>query len=276
MASGLEQVTSMFSVDALRSGIADIGYYLLWGLLLLGVAIFGWLKYQDKKIFIYPVRIFRRRNNGIVKEQNTFGGYIKKNNITYFNVKMGKFKKKALDKLPLSDLMDEDNRVYYWQLSPDAPLIQVRRDFSIESIFAPNDKFIEPTSEELEKLELRYLKQIQDSEEYKDLNEEDKKKLARRLMEESIEQERNMQTDITVPTYTPVPSDLKQQAMAEINNYRTMLNIDVNKQMAYFVAGLIILGIVAVVLFYIAMNKGDIPILTEALPLLLLKPKRKV
>jgi hypothetical protein len=263
VASGLEQVTSMFSVDSLRAGVADIGYYLLWGLLGLGVIIFGWMKYQDKKIYIYPVRIFRRRNNGIVKEQNVMGGYIKKNGITFFNVKMGKFKKKALDKLPLSEMMDEDNRVYYWQLSPDAPLIQVRRDFSIESIFARNDKFVEPTSEELEKLQAKYLTQINDSEEYKNLNEEEKKNLAKRLTEEGIEQERNMQTDITIPTYTPVPSDLKQQAMAEINNYRTMLNIDVNRQMAYFVGGLIILGIVAVILFYIAMNKGDIPILTK-------------
>jgi hypothetical protein len=263
MASGLDSVASMFDLNAIRSGFADMGYYLLWGLLGLGVAIFGWLKYQDKKIYIYPTRIFRRRNNGIVKEQNTFGGYIKKNGITFYSVKMGKFKKKMLDKLPLSDLMDEDNRVYYWQLSPDAPLIQVRRDFTIESILAPNDKFVEPTNAQIEKLTAECLKEIKDNVDYKDLSDEEKLHLAKGLISESIEKERNLQIDITVPTYTPVPSDLKQQAMAEINNYRTMLNIDVNKQMAYFVGGLIILGIVAVVLFYIAMNKGDIPILTK-------------
>jgi hypothetical protein len=138
MASGLDAVTSMFSATALRSGFMDIAVYLIYGLVGLAVAIFAYKKWQDKKVFIYPVRLFRRRANGNVKEFNTVGGYIKKGAITYFIVKMTKFKKKEMDKLPSSSLMDDDNRIYYWQISPDAPFLQVERTFVVEEIFIPN------------------------------------------------------------------------------------------------------------------------------------------
>jgi len=263
MASGLDQVTSMFSVNALRSGAMDIAVYVIWGIVILGVGLFAWFKWQDKKVYIYPVRIFRRRANGIVKEFNTFGGYITKSGITYFNVKMTKFKKKAMDKLPNSELMDEDNRVYYWQLSPDAPYIQVKRNFDVEQIVTANENYIAPTEERRKEIITKWKEELAQSEEFKDKTEEERLEEATRIYEEKAEEERLKVIDITKPTYTPVPSDLKQQAMAEINNYKNMLGVDVNKQMAYFVGGLIILAIVAVVLFYIAMNKGAVPILTE-------------
>jgi len=62
--------------------------------------------------------------------------------------------------------------------------------------------------------------------------------------------------------------------MADINNYRNTLGVDVNKQFAYFVTGIIALVIIAVVLFYIAANGGDIPIITELMPLLFFKFKK--
>jgi hypothetical protein len=263
MASALDTITQMFSPDALRSGAMDIAQYVIWGIVILGAGLFGWKKWQDKKIYIYPVRIFRRRTNGIVKEFNTFGGYIVRNGITHFNVKMTKFKKKNMDKLPNSEYMDEDNRVYYWQVSPDAPYIQVKRDFKIEQIVVPDDKFVEPTQEQRKVIIEKLKEDLSSTDEFKEVGKEKIQQEAEKIYEIQLEQEKLKVIDITQPTYTPVPSDLKQQAMAEINNYKNMLGVDVNKQMAYFVGGLIILGIVAVILFYIAMNKGAIPILTE-------------
>jgi hypothetical protein len=41
------------------------------------------------------------------------------------------------------------------------------------------------------------------------------------------------------------------------------MGVDVNKQFAYFVMGIIGLVVVGVIVFYIAVNKGDLPILTK-------------
>jgi len=66
--------------------------WVIWGVIIIAVLAFIWMKYQDKKVYIYPVRIHRQRNNGMVKEMNTFGGYIKKGQITQFVIKMTRFK----------------------------------------------------------------------------------------------------------------------------------------------------------------------------------------
>lgn len=260
---GLDKVLGGFSLDSIRAGAYGMAEYVIWGVVLLAVAVFGYLKYQDKKIFIYPNRIFRQRANGQVKELNCMGGYVKKGNITTYVLKIGKFKKKVVDKLPLSEYMDDDNRVYFWQVSPDAPLIQVKKDFVIDQILIPNDKFIEPTKDEKDSLYKNYLKAITEDEKYKDFSEEEKKSLAESFALEEIESRRKQMVDITKPTYSPVPTDLKQQAMAEINNYKVMLGVDANKQMVYFVTGVIALVILGVIVFYIAVNKGDLPILTK-------------
>lgn len=247
----------------IKGGIMDMLTYILWGLVILGVAIFGYLKWQDKKIYVYPVRILRQRNNGMVKEQNTFGGYVKKGNITQFLVKMSKFKKKPTDKLPDSSLMDEDNRVYYWQVSPDSPLIQVKREFTIERLFVENENFKEPTEEFREQKIKEIFEDLKTKEENINISDEDLKQKANELFEYQLNLERNKVIDITKPTYTPVPTDLKQQAINDINSYKTALNVDVNKQFAYFIMGVIALVIFGAIIFYIAVNKGDIPILTK-------------
>jgi hypothetical protein len=176
---------------------------------------------------------------------------------------MGRFKKKPTDKLPLSEYMDEENRVYYWQVSPESPLIQVKRDFKIEQILVPNDKFIEPTKEEVEIAVNNTLINLKLKNEYKELTDEEKIILAKNLVEEYIEQQKQTPIDITKPTYTPVPTDLKQQALSDINNYKNTLGVDVNKQFAYFIIGVIAIVILGIIVFYIAVNKGDLPILTK-------------
>jgi hypothetical protein len=260
---GLDKLLGGVSVESVKAGVYDMAYWIIWGIVALAIIVFAYLKYQDKKIYIYPVRIFRQRANGLVKEQNVWGGYVKKNNITTFSLKMTAWKKRKLDKLPLSELMDEENRVYYWQVSPDAPLIQVEKKFIVEQILVPDEKFVEPTKDERDSLFKKYLVNISEEEEYKDLTKEQKESLALQFVEDEISARRNKLIDITKPTYSPVPTDTKQMAMAEINNYRATLGVDTNKQMAYFITGVIALVILGTIIFYIAVNQGDIPILTK-------------
>lgn len=261
--AGLDKLTGGLSVAGVKGFFSDMGMYFVWGILIIGGLFFAWLKYQDKKIYIYPVRIFRQRHHGMVKELNTFGGYVTKGGVTQFMIKTGKFKKKPASKLPSAELMDEDNRVYYMQISPDSPLVQVQRDFFIETVLVPNEKFTEPTEQLKSEIINKFLMDMQQHPDYVSLSSDEQKAKAIELAEQYIEDERNIKIDITKPTYTPVPSDLKQQAIMDINNYKNTLGVDVNKQFAYFIAGVIALVIIGVVIFYIAVNKGDIPILTK-------------
>lgn len=264
MAFNIDDIAGSLGLGNIKGSIYDIAYWVIWGLVILGVLIFAWMKYQDKKIYKYPVRILRQRNNGQVKETNTFGGYIKgKGGVTQFLIKQGRFKKKAMDKIPLSEFMDEDERIYYYQISPDAPLIQVKRDFIIDRVLVSNEYFVEPSLDEKTELIKSYIDKIKTYEEYKDKTEEQLKVFAGDLLEQDIELERTKQLDVTKIRYSPVPSDQKQSALLEIANLRNTLGVDVNKQFAYFMIGVIALIILGIVIFYIAVNKGDIPILTK-------------
>ena len=268
------EILDSLGLSNLRGGMMDIAVWVIWGILGIAVIYFLWMKYQDKKIFIYPVRIHRQRNNGIVKEKNTMGGYIKKGQITKFVIKITKFKKKNLNSLPDSSMMDEDNRVYYWQISPDSPLVQVKRSFQVEQILVPNEDFKEPSKEYREQTIESWKLELKKEEQFKDSSDDELELEATKLFDENTESERSKLIDITKPTYNPIPTDLKQQAMADINNYRNTLGVDINKQFAYFVTGVIALVVISIVLFYIASNKGDIPILTEFLPLLFIRFKK--
>jgi len=265
MAFDIDNISGSLGLSNIKGEIYDISIYIIWGLIILGVGLFLWKKYKDKKVYIYPVRIYKQRNNGLVKEFNTFGGYIKKGNVTQFIIKMSRFKKRPTDKLPLSEYMDEDDRIYYWQISPESPLIQVKRDFFVEEVLVSNDNFIEPTKEDKEFTIKKMISNMLNKEEYKDKSKEDIRIIAENLFDEDISKERNKLMDITRPIYTPVPTNLKQQAIAEINLYKNTLGVDVNKQFAYFIMGVIALVILGTVIFYIAVNKGGIPILTDSI-----------
>jgi len=263
MAFDVNDVAGSLGLSNIKGQVYDIAYWIIWGLVIMGILLFIYLKYQDRKIYKYPVRILRQRNNGQVKETNTFGGYIKSSGITKFLVKQGRFKKKPTEKLPLSEFMDEDERIYYYQISPDAPLVQVKRDFIVEKVLVPNEYFVEPS--ESEKLDIikNYMDQIRLYEEYKDKSDEEIKLISINILEENLDNERNKQIDVTKLKYSPVPTDQKQSTMLELANLRNTLGVDVNKQFAYFVIGVIALIILGAVIFYIAVNKGDIPILTK-------------
>jgi hypothetical protein len=87
--------------------------------------------------------------------------------------------------------------------------------------------------------------------------------MALRILEENIKEEKEKTIDVTNVYYTPVPTDQKLQAYLDIKKLSSTLGVDVNKQMAYFVMGAIALVILGIVVFYIAVNKGDIPIITK-------------
>lgn len=251
------------SASGIKGSIYDIAYYVIWGVCILAVVAFVWFQYQSRKIYIYNVRIFRRRSNGLVKEMNVKGGYIIKNGQTIFVIKMSRFKKKELARLPDSQLMDEEDRIYYYQLSPDAPLVQCKRNFSIEKILVPNERYVEPSIQEKENFIQRYIVEAKLDEDNKGKSEDELKLLAIERLEEEIEYEKTKTVDITNAYYTPVPTDQKLQAYMDIKKLSQTLGVDVNKQFAYFVIGVIALVIIGVIVFYIAVNKGDVPILTK-------------
>lgn len=248
---------------SIQGGLYDVAYYIIWGVLILGVGFYIWKKYQDKKIYKYPIRIFRRRQNGLIKEFNTFGGYIVKQGQTIFSIKMSKFKKKELPRLPDSELMDEEDRIYYYQLSPESPLVQCKRSFVIEQVFVANEKYIEPTPQEKENLLNRYILEISQEEEMSDKTSDEIKLMALQRLESEIEDEKLKEQNVTNVHYTPVPTDQKLQAYYDIRKLSQTLGVDVNKQFAYFIIGVVAIIIIGAFIFYLAINKGDIPILTK-------------
>jgi len=115
----------------LISGIANSIYWLMWIAPLIAVIITAIVIYRDKKLYAYPVRIFRIRENGKVIEKNCKGGYIsRKNSAPFFRIKLGwlPWQYKDLTTTPNPAYMDEQNRVYLKQIDVDS-YIQLRRYF---------------------------------------------------------------------------------------------------------------------------------------------------
>lgn len=262
-----------FGLGNLAGDFVGIAEYVVWGVVIALVLGYAWLKYQDWKIYIYNVRIFKRRANGLVKETNTKGGYLIKNGQSIFQIKQGRFKKKELPRLPDSNLMDEEDRLYYYQLSPDAPLIQCTRHFNIEQVLVPNEQYVEPTGLVREELLNKYYTELKAEQPEEDDNK--LKILALERLDNQIEQDKNQLVDITEVYYSPIPTDQKLQALMDIKRLNQTLGVDVNKQFLYFVAGVIGLCIVGAIIFYIAVNKGSLPIL-EIVPILPLFSKKYI
>ena len=103
--------------------------YVLPFLLIGGYAL---IKAREKQIYKFPVRIFKLRANGKIKEFNTVGGYVgRTNSAPFFRIKLGKMWWQVLDlnTTPNPALMDEDDRVHYLQIDVSS-YIQVKRDVS--------------------------------------------------------------------------------------------------------------------------------------------------
>jgi hypothetical protein len=111
-------------------------WWILW-VFLIGLIVLSLISMiRTKAIFKYPVRIFKTRENGAVKEQNCKGGYIgRKNSASYFQIKTGMFpwQKINLNTTPNPKYMDQDNRVYYKQIDLGT-YIQLKRNFDNSSV----------------------------------------------------------------------------------------------------------------------------------------------
>jgi heme A synthase len=111
-------------------------------LMLVGAVIFIIASFaRGRIVYKYPVRIFKTREYGGVKELNCKGGYIgRKNSASFFQIKTSKWlpwKKINLNTTPNPKYMDQDNRVYYWQIDLDT-YVQMRRTFDKSVVsFAP-------------------------------------------------------------------------------------------------------------------------------------------
>lgn len=117
------------------SGIGSYGLLVLGGILVIVLLIVCVVIIKNKKKFVYPVRIFRTRENNKVVEVNYKGGYIgRKNSSPFFRIKTGFWWWKYIDLLTTPDLryMDEQNRVYYRQDDVDT-FQQVKRFFDVDT-----------------------------------------------------------------------------------------------------------------------------------------------
>lgn len=126
---GLDRISFMNTGGIMNFLMWTIGILIFLGIF--GIIIYMW--YQ-KKVYMYPVRIFRRRENGGVLEINGFGGYINRTSgAPFFRIKLGKGKKVDLTETPKLEYMDEQSRVYYNQIDIDT-FIQIKRNFDIDSV----------------------------------------------------------------------------------------------------------------------------------------------
>jgi len=110
-------------------------WWVLWVLL---IGLIGYLVIsviRNKVIFVYPIRIFRTREMGGVKEKNGKGGYIKRGGISFFRIKLGiwPWMKVDLNTTPNPKYMDQDNRVYYKQIDLKT-YIQLKRTFGVDFV----------------------------------------------------------------------------------------------------------------------------------------------
>lgn len=120
------------------SGLLSNLYYILALIPIAIIVILIVSKIRVKMIYKHPIRVYRVRENGKVKESNFIGGYIgRRNSAPFFRMKTGKWWWQYVDltKTPNPAYMDEDDRIYYKQIDVGSYL-QMRRDFPIN----PGDK----------------------------------------------------------------------------------------------------------------------------------------
>lgn len=106
-------------------------WIVFWSLLVIGIIVMVIMQIRKKMVFKYPVRIFKARENGGVKEVNGVGGYIgRKNSASFFQIQIGKlpWNRVNLNTTPDPRYMDQDNRVYYKQIDLST-YIQMKRTF---------------------------------------------------------------------------------------------------------------------------------------------------
>jgi len=128
-------------VNSAYGWIAGFNFWWIFYIFIIGiVAALVISMIRTKMTFKYPVRIFKTRESGAVKEQNCKGGYIgRKNSASFFQIKTGRmpWQKINLNTTPNPKFMDQDNRVYYKQIDLGT-YVQLKRGFDRDAItFSP-------------------------------------------------------------------------------------------------------------------------------------------
>lgn len=230
----------MESLTSINNTLVPILLYYVLPFLIL--AIFSWSYYMNKKVWRFPITIFRRRSNGQVIRFETKGGYIKdRKGLTSFKIRLGRVKKHELDYLPDTNLMDaSDGRLYFNQLDPETfiqtkaywmkvPLPTAEVEFSKNfSVYKQGEKAVLPYGSAME-MERTGLLQIT--------------------------KEMNTQM-VDAPFYEPVPRDTKAMAIQRIRDLSNTLDINTTKQMAIVAGGMFLMFLTAAVLYYLLTNRA--------------------
>ena len=155
----MPDVLSVFSGmgSGLFGGIMSSLKIVLYSIPFIAVIAFFAMVFRNKSLYRHPVRIFRIRENGKVKENNFKGGYIgRKNSAPFFRIKKGFMPNQNIDltTTPKVEYMDEDDRVYYLQIDVNT-FVQLKRDMNIK-IKTEKDKNDKITSVSLNKKEFEF------------------------------------------------------------------------------------------------------------------------
>jgi len=259
--------------DGVASGFEGIVTYTLWGIVICAILYLIYRQYMDWKVYKNRVRIFRQRQNGTKIEVNTKGGYIRdKGGVTNFWIKTGKIKRFKMASLPDPDAIDEENRVYYHQISP-TDYIQTKAEFIYEDTYKPNPDFIEPSFEEGNKIIAKWADDLIKKGEITDQGEALTE--AMRLYGVWLDENKGEYVNLGKVVYSPMPQSSKESAINDLIHAKGVLGVDANKQFMYFVIGAIAILALGAIVFYIATNEGRFPILESFLPLLSIKNKFK-
>jgi hypothetical protein len=130
-----------FNTDAVTSQAGNWLYMFLYGIgILLIVGVFGYLifnYYRNKSVYVTPVRLIRRLENGTKKEINGLkGGKVQKEGIQTFAVKIPrKFKKHFLGYVPDYSKSDADGRLTFLTIGDGTLWQQCEERLQTEEVF---------------------------------------------------------------------------------------------------------------------------------------------
>lgn len=218
------------------SGAIKYLLYFIGGALLL-VIIGFW--YRNKRIFIFPCGVYRRRGNER-KIRICKGGYIKKDKIRTFRIKWGRvnapWNRKDLDFLPDTNYMDSEGRIYFDQLDPDT-YVQVRKFHLKRPTRIRRIKLLENYGE---------LKAGEEITQWEHLIEP----LIHQGTAEYIDTPTEEFKEVEEVYFEPVPRDTKALAVQEIKNVNQALGRDSIKT-TLIIGGLMVLGVVLIVTVFV-------------------------
>lgn len=225
--------------------IKDTLIYVVYGFVVLGIILAIYYHQQNKKIYKFKVRLFKRRENGKRTEANYKAGYIKNaHGISQFVVKLGRmpWQKKVIHYLPDSNYMDEEDRVYYEAFDPDN-WVQMKRVFMEKRTPLVEVELLNEYQGYPAGFQGQMLLPI-----------------AQELVENGIAIFINPEKVAEVLShdvyYEPIPADRKAIVVAELIRVKNALGADNWKNTAVWVGGAVLIVIMTIISYYFISNKG--------------------